>query len=81
MSRQGSRRSRKSIDWSERWFCPRRLGRSQDGQIRMLRYQHAGGSGSGLQAIGSRAEGAWHAASNHFRPQTCVAEVDVDAED
>ena len=26
-------------------------------------------------------EGAWHTALNHSRPQTCVAEVDVDAED
>jgi hypothetical protein len=40
----------------ERWFCPHRLGRSQGGQIRMLRYQYAGESGSGLQAVGSRAK-------------------------
>src|SRR5215831_12897906 len=26
-------------------------------------------------------EGAWHTAPNPSRPQTCVAEVDVDAED
>jgi hypothetical protein len=26
-------------------------------------------------------EDAWHTAPNHSRPQTCVAEVDVDAED
>ena len=26
-------------------------------------------------------EDAWHPAPNHCRPQTCVAEIDVDAED
>jgi hypothetical protein len=26
-------------------------------------------------------EGAWHTAPNHSRPQTCITEVDVDAED
>jgi len=81
----------------ERWLCPHRLGRNHDGQIRVLCYQYAGESGSGLQAAGSPAnwrcialeklsrvellEGAWHTAPNHSRPQTCVAEVDVDTED
>jgi hypothetical protein len=76
----------------DRWFCPHRLGRSHQGQI-----QYAGESHSGLQAAGSLAnwrcialeklsrvellDGAWHTAPNHSRPQTCVAEVDVDAED
>jgi hypothetical protein len=81
----------------ERWFCPHRLGRNHDGQIRVLCYQYGGESGSGLQAAGSPEnwrcialeklnrvgllEGAWHTAPNHSRLQTCVAEVDVDAED
>jgi hypothetical protein len=81
----------------DRWFCPHRLGRNHEGQIRVLCYQYAGESGSGLQAVGSPAnwrcialeklsrvellEGAWQTAPNHSRPQTCVAEVDVDAED
>jgi hypothetical protein len=81
----------------DRWFCPHRLGRNQQGQIRVLCYQYGGESGSGLQAPGSPAnwrcialeklskvellEGAWQTAPNHSRPQTCVAEVDVDAED
>ena len=81
----------------DRWCCPHRLGRNQEGQIRVLCYQYGGGSGSGLQAAGSPAnwrcvaleklsrvellEGAWHRAPNHSRPQTCVTEVDVDAED
>jgi hypothetical protein len=81
----------------DRWFCPHRLGRNHEGQIRVLCYQYGGESGSGLQAVGSLAnwrcialeklsrvellEDAWHTAPNHSRPQTCVAEVDVDAED
>lgn len=81
----------------DRWFCPHRLGRNHEGQVRVLCYQYAGGSDSGLQAAGSPAnwrcialeklsrvellEGPWHTAPNHSRPQTCVAEVDVDAED
>jgi len=81
----------------ERWFCPRRLGRNREGQARVLCYQYRGESVSGLQAAGSPAnwrcvaleklsgvelvEDTWHTAPNHSRPQTCVAEVDVDAED
>jgi hypothetical protein len=80
-----------------RRLCPHRLGRNHDGQIRVLCYQYGGESGSGLQAAGSPAnwrcialekltkvellEDAWQTAPNHSRPQTCVAEVDVDAED
>jgi hypothetical protein len=81
----------------DRWFCPHRLGRNHEGQLRVLCYQYGGQSGSGLQAAGSSAnwrciaveklsrvellEDAWHTAPNHSRPQTCVAEVDVDAGD
>jgi hypothetical protein len=81
----------------ERWFCPHRLGRNHEGQTRVLCYQYRGESVSGLQTAGSPAnwrcialeklsrvellEDAWHTAPNHSRPQTCVAEVDVDAED
>ena len=81
----------------ERWFCPHRLGRNREGQTRVLCYQYRGESVSGLQAAGSPAnwrciaveklsrvellEDMWHTAPNHTRPQTCVAEVDVDAED
>ena len=81
----------------ERWFCPHRLGRNHQGQLRVLCYQFAGQSGSGLEGAGSPAnwrcmaveklsrvellEDAWRTAPNHSRPQTCVAEVDVDAED
>jgi hypothetical protein len=88
---------RASYHARDRWFCPHRLGRNHDGQIRVLCYQYAGESDSGLQATGSPAnwrcialeklskvevlEDAWHTAPNHSRPQTCVSEVDVDAED
>jgi hypothetical protein len=81
----------------ERWFCPHRLGRNREGQIRVLCYQYGGESHSGLQVAGSPAnwrcvaleklsrvqvlEDAWQSAPNHSRPQTCIAEVEVDAED
>lgn len=81
----------------DRWFCPHRLGGNREGQLRVLCYQYAGQSGSGLQPAGSPAnwrciaveklsrvellEDAWHTAPNHSRPQTCVVDVDVDAED
>jgi hypothetical protein len=81
----------------DRWFCPHRLGRNHQGQLRVLGYQYAGQSGRGLQTIGSPAnwrcmaveklsrvellEGAWQTAPNHSRPQTCVAEVDVATEE
>jgi hypothetical protein len=81
----------------ERWFCPHRLGRNRQGQTRVLSCQYRGESGSGLQAVGSPSnwrfialeklsgvellEDMWQTAPNHTRSQTCVAEVDVDAED
>ena len=84
-------------DGRDRWFCPHRLGRNHNGRLRVLCYQYAGQSDSGLQAAGFPAnwrcmgvekfsgvellEGGWQTAPNHSRPQTCVAEVDVDAGD
>jgi len=81
----------------DRWLCPHRLGRNLEGQIRVLCYQYGGESSSGLRAAGSPEnwrcigleklrrvellEDVWHTAPNHSRPQTCVAVVDVDAED
>ena len=81
-----------------RWLCPHRLGRNRDGEIRVLCYQYAGDSNSGLESAGSAANWrclalerlnkvelleneAWRTAPNHSRLQTCVAEVDVDAEE
>ena len=80
-----------------RKLCPHRLGRGPRGDLRVLCYQYGGESGSGLQADGSPAnwrcialeklskveliEEPWHTGPNHSRPQSCVAEADVDAED
>jgi len=63
----------------------------------VLCYQYGGESQSGLQPVGASAnwrciavdelsqvevlDEAWRTAPNHSRPQTCVAEVDVDADD
>src|SRR5919106_4532938 len=92
--------SRRPIEASyhkrDRLFCPHRLGRNREGQLRVLCYQYGGESQSGLQALGSPAnwrcvaleklsrvrlvEGAWRTAPNHSRPASCVAEPDIDAE-
>src|SRR5262247_1986821 len=66
-----------------RSFCPHRLGRNREGQLRVLCYQYGGESQSGLQPAGSPAnwrcvaleklsrvklvEGAWRTAPNHSR--------------
>ncbi len=81
----------------DRLLCPHRLGRNKEGQLRVLCYQYGGESESGLGPVGSSTnwrcialdqlsgvkllEEAWRTAPNHSRPQTCVAEVDGDAED
>jgi hypothetical protein len=80
-----------------RLFCPHRLGRNKEEQLRVLCYQYGGESESGLKPPGSpdnwrcvaldkltRVEllnGAWRTASNHSRPASCVVDADVDAED
>ena len=80
-----------------RLFCPHRLGRNKEGQVRVLCYQYGGDSQTGLQPSGSPtnwrcvalerlsrvklSEGGWHTAPNHSRPGSCVAEADIDAED
>jgi hypothetical protein len=81
----------------DRLFCPHRLGRNKESLFRVLCYQFGGESESGLKAPGSAAnwrclaldelsrvellDSEWHTAPNHSRPTTCIAEVDVDAED
>jgi hypothetical protein len=80
-----------------RLLCPHRLGRNRAGQARVLCYQYGGESSTELEPSGSpanwrcmklekfsrveRLEAVWHTAPNHSRPQTCVTDVDVDAED
>ena len=87
---------RATYDGRERWLCPHRLGWNRNRQLRVLCYQYGGQSHSGLEADGSAAnwrciaveklkrvelaEGSWHSAPNHSRPQNCVSEVDVDSE-
>src|ERR671918_467741 len=81
----------------DRLFCPHRLGRNREGQLRVLCYQYGGESQSGLRPVGSPAnwrcvaleklsrvkllESAWRTAPNHSRPASCVTETDIDAED
>jgi hypothetical protein len=80
-----------------RQFCPHRLGRNREGQLRVLCYQYGGESESGLQPPGAPAnwrcvaverlsqvrllEDAWRTATNHSRPASCVVDADIDAED
>lgn len=80
-----------------RLFCPHRLGRNSDGELRVLCYQSGGESKSGLEPPGSPAnwrclvleelrrvrlaEGVWRTASNHSRLAHCVVDPDIDAED
>jgi hypothetical protein len=84
-------------DGHHRLLCPHRLGRNSAGQARVLSCQYGGDSSSGLEPSGSPAnwrcmklekfsriqllDALWHTAPNHSRPQTCVTDVDVDAED
>ena len=80
-----------------RLFCPHRLGRNRQGQLRVLCYQYGGDSESGLEPPGSPANwrcvvlekldqvkllgDAWQTAPNHSRPASCVIDADIDAED
>ena len=80
-----------------RLLCPHRLGRNTDGQLRVLCYQAAGGSETGLEPLGSPknwrcmaleafrqvklAEGIWQSAPHHSRPGHCIVDPDIDAED
>jgi hypothetical protein len=93
--------SRRPIEASyhkrDRLFCPHRLGRNREGELRALCYQYGGESESGLEPAGSPAnwrcvaveklsrvkllDDAWRTAPNHSRPASCVVEADIDAED
>ncbi len=80
-----------------RLFCPHRLGRNKQGELRVLCYQYGGQSESGLQPAGSPANwrcivleklsqvklltDPWRTAPNHSRPASCVADADIDADD
>jgi hypothetical protein len=80
-----------------RLFCPHRLGRNKQGELRVLCYQYGGESESGIQPAGSPGNwrcivleklsqvklltDAWHTAPNHSRPTSCIVEADIDADD
>jgi hypothetical protein len=80
-----------------RLFCPHRLGRNREGQLRVLCYQYGGESASGLKPAGSPdnwrcialdklgsvelVDDSWRTAPNHSRPASCIVDADVDAED
>jgi hypothetical protein len=80
-----------------RLFCPHRLGRNRERRLRVLCYQYGGESRSGLQPAGSTSnwrcvvleklsrvklvDDFWRTAPNHSRPASCVADVDIDADD
>jgi hypothetical protein len=80
-----------------RLFCPHRLGRNKEGEVRVLCYQCGGESESGLERRGSPAnwrcivleklgrvkllDDGWHTAPNHSRPASCIIKPDIDAED
>jgi hypothetical protein len=80
-----------------RLFCPHRLGRNREGQLRVLCYQYGGESQSGLDPLDLSAnwrcvalekfsrlklmEDAWRTAPNHSRLASCIAEADMDADD
>jgi hypothetical protein len=84
-------------DSQKRWLCPHKLGWNARKRPRVLCYQFAGESVTGLEPPGSPdnwrclaveklsgvelVEGAWYSAPNYSRPQTCMIAVDVDAED
>jgi hypothetical protein len=80
-----------------RLFCPHRLGRNKEDQLRVLCYQYGGESESGLEPAGSPANwrcivleklrgvrllnDEWRTAPNHSRPASCIVKPDIDAED
>jgi hypothetical protein len=93
--------SRQAIEATDhgrlRLFCPHKLGRNREGQLRVLCYQYGGESQTGLHPLGSPSnwrcvaleklgrvkllEGLWHTAPDRGRPNSCVTETDIDAED
>ena len=78
-----------------REMCPHTIGLNRRGEEQALFYQFAGGSSTGLGPDGdpnnwrciplarlenvTTRQGPWHSAPNHSRPQTCVADVDLEA--
>jgi hypothetical protein len=79
-----------------RSLCPYVLGRSKEGGLRILCYQYAGRSSTGLGPIGAPEnwrcivleklrsvrllDEPWITLDQHTRPQTCIAKVLFDTE-
>ena len=79
-----------------RLFCPHRLGRNKEDELRVLCYQYGGESQSGLEPAGSPAnwrcpvleklrevkllDERWRTAPNHSRPASCIVQADIDAD-
>ena len=79
------------------WSDEELLAQIRSSVLPAMCYQYGGDSERGLAPAGSPAnwrcmavdelsevrllEDVWRTAPNHLRPQTCIAEVDVDAED
>ena len=77
--------------------CPHLLGLNRYRRLRVLCYQYGGDSESGLEPEGAPdnwrclavehlgqvelLDGPWQTAENHSRPQTCIEEVELDADD
>jgi hypothetical protein len=80
-----------------RLLCPHRLGWNKLRRRQVLCYQYGGDSETGLEPAGSKEnwrclalenlsqveliDGPWQTAPNHSRPQTCIAEVELDVDD
>ncbi|MBH9537009.1 hypothetical protein [Novosphingopyxis sp. YJ-S2-01] len=73
-----------------REVCAHTLGR-KNGEEKVLTFQYAGGSSSGLPEGGQwrcmfiaqisaveLIEGPWHSSDEHTQPQTCVDDVDME---
>jgi hypothetical protein len=58
-----------------RWLCPHRLGRNAAGELRVLCYQYAGESASGLEPVGSPAN--WRCMEVERLSQVELREQDV----
>jgi hypothetical protein len=79
-----------------RLLCPHLLGWNRHQRLHVLCYQYGGDSESGLKPAGASdnwrclavenlskvelLDGSWHTAENHSRPQTCIEDVELDAD-
>lgn len=80
-----------TYDGYGREFCPHAIGWNRDGTYHVMTYQFAGGSSKGLPAGGQWRcfdvdklsdvqvrHGTWHTGTDHTRPQTCIARIELE---